>query len=183
MGNGVHNCSNIIQNICNVDYNLNTTNATYCFNGYVDSWHKFCIFNATSCSLTLNELLAGHSPTYWAGWQNGKGDGKDGHFDIGGQLPVNSTFSQQQRFDIPLASRFRKFYLSKYTREQFVQIAVKVCSKLPRDTAEMIGEEVFKVDGSVRDVISISKLLKRYDGPEEVREILTTLNKYAEAEK
>ena len=53
-----------------------------------------------------------------------------------------------------------------------------MCSKLPRDTAEMIGEEVFKVDGSVRDVISISKLLKRYDGPEEVREILTTLNKY-----
>lgn len=109
MGNGVHNCSNIIQNICNVDYNLNTTNATYCFNGYVDSWHKFCIFNATSCSLTLNELLAGHSPTYWAGWQNGKGDGKDGHFDIGGQLPANSTFSQQQRFDIGYYDGYDKY--------------------------------------------------------------------------
>jgi len=47
----------------------------------------------------------------------------------------------------------------------------------------MIGEEVFKVDGSVRDVISISRLLKKYDGPEEVKEILATLNKYAEAEK
>lgn len=47
MGNGVHNCSNIIQNVCSVDYNLNTTNAASCFNGYVDSWHKFCIFNAT----------------------------------------------------------------------------------------------------------------------------------------
>ena len=52
-----------------------------------------------------------------------------------------------------------------------------MCSKLHRDTAEMIGE-VFKVDGSVRDVISISKLLKKYDGPEEVKEILATLNKY-----
>ena len=45
-----------------------------------------------------------------------------------------------------------------------------VMTKLPIDTAQMIGEEVFKVDGSVRDVISISKLLKKYDGPEEVRD-------------
>ena len=44
-------------------------------------------------------------------------------------------------------------------------------SNIPRDTAEMIGEEVFKVDGSVRDVISILKLLKKYDGPEEVRDL------------
>lgn len=45
----------------------------------------------------MNELLlAGHSPTYWAGWQNGKGDGKGGTFDVGGQLPDNSSLSQQK---------------------------------------------------------------------------------------
>ena len=98
-------------------------------------------------------------------------------FEIRG-VKVVATANEVNRLSKPLASRFRKLHLSKYTREQFVQVAVKVCSKLPRDTAEMIGEEVFKVDGSVRDVISISKLLKRYDGPEEVREILTSLNKY-----
>src|SRR5215831_6377041 len=99
------------------------------------------------------------------------------NFEIRG-VKVVATANDVNRLSKQLASRFRKLHLSKYTREQFVQVAVKVCSKLPRDTAELIGEEVFKVDGSVRDVISISKLLKKYDGPEEVREILTTLNKY-----
>jgi len=103
-------------------------------------------------------------------------------FEIRG-VKVVATANDVNRLSKPLASRYRKLHLSKYTREQFVQVTVKVCSKLPRDTAEMIGEEVFKVDGSVRDVISISKLLKKYDGPEKVKEILATLNKYAEAEK
>src|SRR5215469_2331715 len=97
-------------------------------------------------------------------------------FEIRG-VKVVATANDVNRLSKPLASRFRKLHLSKYTREQFVEVAGKVCSKLPRDTAEMIGE-VFKVDGSVRDVISISRLLKKYDGPEEVKEILATLNKY-----
>jgi hypothetical protein len=95
MGNGVHNCSNTIQNVCNIDYKLNTTNATSCFNGYVDSWHKFCTFNSTSCSATLNSQLAGHSMTYWAGWENGKADGEGGKFDIGGSMPANTTLKEQ----------------------------------------------------------------------------------------
>lgn len=97
MGNGVHNCSNIIQNVCGVDYKLNTTNATSCFSGYVEAFKTFCKFNLTSCDTTLNSQLAGHSPTYWAAWQNGKGDGEDGHFDVGGSIPANITTLQQQR--------------------------------------------------------------------------------------
>jgi hypothetical protein len=108
-GNGVYNCSNIIKNVCSVDYKLNSTNATSCFNGYVDSWHKFCTFNSTSCADTLNQLLGGHSVTYWAGWQNGKGDGEGGTFDIGGQLPANNTFSQQQRFDAGYYDGYDKY--------------------------------------------------------------------------
>jgi hypothetical protein len=52
-------------------------------------------------------------------------------------------------------------------------VAVKVCPKLPKDIAMLIGEEVFKVDGSIRDVMSISKLLKKHDGHDQIREILT----------
>jgi replication-associated recombination protein RarA len=93
---------------------------------------------------------------------------------------VFATANEGSRLSKPLASRFRKLYLLKYTKEEFVRIAAKVCPKLPYNTAQMIGEEVFKVEGSIRDVISISRLLKKHDGPLEVREILTTLNKYSE---
>jgi hypothetical protein len=42
---------------------------------------------------------------------------------------------------------------------------------------------VFIAGENVRDIISISKLLKKYDGPEEVRKILTTLEEKKELEK
>ncbi len=96
---------------------------------------------------------------------------------------VFATANESSRLSSPLASRFRKLHLSKYTKEEFVQVAVKVCPKLLRDTTEMIGEEVYKVDGSIRDVISISHLIRKNDGPLEVREILTTLNKYGVEKK
>src|SRR5215469_16215341 len=53
---------------------------------------------------------------------------------------VFATANELNRLSKPLASRFKKLYLSKYTREEFVQVVVKVCPKLPKDTAEMIGE-------------------------------------------
>jgi len=65
-----------------------------------------------------------------------------------------------------------------YSKERFVEVAVKLCPKLPRDIAELIGEEVFRVEGTVRDVISISRLLKKHDGPEDIRDLLQTLMKY-----
>jgi len=46
-------------------------------------------------------------------------------------VKVIATANDVDRLSKPLASRFRKLHLSKYTREQFVQVAVKVCSKLP----------------------------------------------------
>ena len=93
-----------------------------------------------------------------------------------------ATANDITRLSKPLASRFRKLFLPKYSREAFLEVAVKVCPKLPKDTAEIIGEEVFKVDGSIRDVISISKLLKKHDGPDEIREILSTLQRYGAEE-
>jgi hypothetical protein len=32
----------------------------------------------------------------------------------------------------------------------------------------MIGEEVYKTKGDIREVISVSKLLRKKDGPEEI---------------
>src|SRR5215469_2096522 len=93
-------------------------------------------------------------------------------------VKVFATANDVSKLSQPLASRFRKLFLPAYSKEQFIEVAVKVCPKLPRDIAELIGEEVFKVEGTVRDVISISRLLKKHDGPEDIRDLLQTLMKY-----
>jgi hypothetical protein len=78
-----------------------------------------------------------------------------------------------------IASEFgnsvRCLYLLRHSREQFLHIAVKVCSKLSEETALIIAEETW---GDIRDVISLSKLVKKYDGPDEIAEIIKTLAKY-----
>lgn len=81
-----------------------------------------------------------------------------------------------------LRSRFRRLHLPKYTKEQFLEVAVKVCSKskLSEETAFLIGEETWKQEGDIRDVISVSKLVKKNDGPEQIAEIMGTLIKYGE---
>jgi DNA polymerase III delta prime subunit len=93
---------------------------------------------------------------------------------------VIATANEINRLSKPLQSRFRKLHLPKYSKEQFIEVAVKVCSKLKEDTAMMIGEVVYKQGGDIRNVISISKLIQKQDGEEEVREIMATLNKYGE---
>src|SRR5215467_12627693 len=47
-------------------------------------------------------------------------------------------------------SRFRRLHLPKYRRQQFLDVAVKVCPKLSEETATMIGEEVWKAKGDSR---------------------------------
>jgi ATP-dependent Lon protease len=53
----------------------------------------------------------------------------------------------------PLRSRFRRLHLPRYTRDQFLEIAVKVCIKLPQETALTIGEQTWEQQGDIRDVI------------------------------
>ena len=65
-------------------------------------------------------------------------------------------------------------------KEQFLEIAIKVCPKFSQETALLIGEEIWKSQGDIRDVISVSKLVKKDDGPEEIAEIINTLAKYGE---
>jgi hypothetical protein len=44
--------------------------------------------------------------------------------------------------------------------------------------ADVIGKAVW--DQSIRDVISIGKLIRKNDGPEEVEQIISTMTKYGE---
>ena len=47
-----------------------------------------------------------------------------------------------------------------------------------REIAHVIGKAVWGQGGDIRYVISIGKLVRNYDGPEEVEQILTTITKY-----
>jgi hypothetical protein len=44
--------------------------------------------------------------------------------------------------------------------------------------AHVIGNAVWDQRGNIRDVISIGKLVRKSDGPEEVEQILSTMTKY-----
>ncbi|MGC1930304.1 MAG: hypothetical protein WA667_15120 [Candidatus Nitrosopolaris sp.] len=46
--------------------------------------------------------------------------------------------------------------------------------------ADVIGKAVWDQRGEIRDVISIGKLVRKNDGPEEVERILATMVKYGE---
>ena len=46
--------------------------------------------------------------------------------------------------------------------------------------AHIIGKAVWDQRGDIRDVISIGKLVRKNDGPEEVEQILSTMAKYGE---
>ena len=45
--------------------------------------------------------------------------------------------------------------------------------------AHIIGKAVWNQEGDIRDVISIGKLVRKNDGPEEVEQIISTMTKYA----
>ena len=76
------------------------------------------------------------------------------------------------RLSKPLQSRFRRLHLPSYTEEHFLEVSTKVLPKLK--IAHAIGKAVWAQGGDIRDVISIGKLVRKNDGPEEVEHILST---------
>ena len=82
------------------------------------------------------------------------------------------------RLSRPLQSRFRRLHLPPYTEQQFLEVSVKVLPKLK--IADIIGKAVWEQRGDIRDVISIGKLVRKNDGPEEVEHILATMTRYGE---
>jgi DNA polymerase III delta prime subunit len=92
-----------------------------------------------------------------------------------------ATCNEINRLSKPLQSRFRRLHLPPYTKAQFLDIAVKVCPKLTEEISRIIGEEVWKQGSKdIRDVISLGKLLRKGDGPEEIEELVKTLAKYSD---
>jgi hypothetical protein len=91
---------------------------------------------------------------------------------------VFAACKELTRLSKPLQSRFRRLHLPRYTEEQFLEVSVKVLPKLK--IACVIGKAVWDQGGDIRDVISIGKLVRKNDGPEEVEQILGTMTKYGE---
>ena len=98
-------------------------------------------------------------------------------FEIKG-VKIFATCNEINRLSKPLQSRFRRLHLPPYTKEQFLDIAVKVCPQL-KETSRIIGEEVWKLGGKdIRDVISLGKLIRKGDGPEQIEGLVKTFEVY-----
>jgi holliday junction DNA helicase RuvB len=97
-------------------------------------------------------------------------------FEING-AKVFATCNEINRLSKPLQSRFRKLFLRRYTEEQFLDVTEKVLHKLS-NLAMYIGASVWKNGGDIRDVISIGKLVRKSDGPQEIELIMETMSKY-----
>jgi hypothetical protein len=75
-------------------------------------------------------------------------------------------------------SRFRKLFLPRYTEEQFLDVSEKVLSKTSPSIARYIAANTCKNGGDIRDVVSIGKLVRKSDGPQEIELIMKTMMKY-----
>ena len=95
-------------------------------------------------------------------------------FEIRGSKMFASC-NEISRLSKPLHSSFRRLHLPSYTKEQFLDIAVKVCPKLKEEISRIIGDVGSK---DIRDVISLTKLIRKGDGPEEIEGLVKTLVKY-----
>jgi hypothetical protein len=73
---------------------------------------------------------------------------------------------------------YRKLFLPRYTEEQFLDVSEKVLSKTSPSIARYIAANVWKNEGDIRDVISIGKLVRKSDGPEQIELIIKTMSKY-----
>jgi len=91
---------------------------------------------------------------------------------------VFAACNEITRLSRPLESRFRSLHLPRYTEDRFLEVSTKVLPKL--NIAHVIGKAVWDQGGDIRDVISIRKLIRNNDGPEEVKQIISTMAKYGE---
>ncbi|MGA9151972.1 MAG: AAA family ATPase [Candidatus Nitrosopolaris sp.] len=98
-------------------------------------------------------------------------------FEIKG-AKVFATCNEINRLLKPLQSRLRKLFLPRYTEQQFIDVSVKVLPKIGENMARYIGFTVFRSCGDIRDVISVGKLIRKGDSPQEVERMIDTMTKY-----
>ena len=103
-------------------------------------------------------------------------------FEIRG-AKVFATCNELSRISKPLQSRFRILQLPRYNEEQFIKFSVKVLKNLNDPLARYIGHIVFEQGRDIGTVMSVGKLLKNSDGPEDVNRIIQTLMKYGVKEE
>jgi len=102
---------------------------------------------------------------------------KQYNFEIKG-AKIFATCNEINRLSKPLQSRFRRLFLPSYTEKQFLNVSEKVLPKLSSSLARYIGTNVWKNGGDMRDVISIGKLVRRSDGPEQIELLMETMSKF-----
>ncbi|MGB6528242.1 MAG: AAA family ATPase [Candidatus Nitrosopolaris sp.] len=102
---------------------------------------------------------------------------KQYNFEIEG-AKVFATCNEINRLTKPLQSRFRKLFLPRYTEQQFIDVSIKVLPKVGETMARYVGFTVFKNGGDIRDVMSVGKLIRKRDGPQEVEQMINTMIKY-----
>jgi hypothetical protein len=76
-----------------------------------------------------------------------------------------------------------KMHMPRYTEQQFIEVSVKVLPKIGENMARYIGFTVFRSGGDIRDVMSVGKLIRKGDGPQEVEWMINTMTKYGGGEK
>jgi replication-associated recombination protein RarA len=104
--------------------------------------------------------------------ENGHIKDRSFHFEIH-NCKVFATCTDISGLSKSMQSRFRRLHLAAYTEEQFLDVAVRVLPKLKETTARMIGEEVWNQGNKdVRDIMNIGKLLRNYDGREQMGYVL-----------
>jgi ATP-dependent Lon protease len=96
---------------------------------------------------------------------------------------VFATANDVNRISKPLQSRFRRFFLSRYTEQQFLDVCEKVLPKLSLSISRYVGAKVYQNNGDIRDCISIGKLINRNDGPKAISEIISTVAKYGKQQE
>jgi replication-associated recombination protein RarA len=96
---------------------------------------------------------------------------------------VFATCNEISRLATPLRSRFRKLFLPRYTQQQFLQVSQKVLQNIAPTLAQTIGQEVWNMQGDIRDVIAIGKLVRKGDGPEQIKRLIRTMERYAETKE
>jgi hypothetical protein len=89
-----------------------------------------------------------------------------------------ATCNEIKRLGKPLQSRLRKLFLPRYTEQQFIDVSIKALPKVGENMARYIGFRVFKNGGDIRDVMSVGKLIRKGDGPQEVERMINTMTKY-----
>jgi Cdc6-like AAA superfamily ATPase len=83
-----------------------------------------------------------------------------GRIKVDQQRKIFATCNEINRLSKPLRSRFRHLRLSPYTKEQFLDIAVKVCPELKEETSRYFFRTHLNIIFHPRTIVCIVQVLR-----------------------